>query len=52
MLPLALFNLAWEEGALMPLFCRSLVLKDFFEVVSVSFASLALGILIKLDRML
>ena len=52
MLPLALFDLAWEEGALMPYVLQVIGFERFFEVISASFASLALGVLIKLDRML
>ena len=52
MLPLALFNLAWEEGGFDAVVLQVIGFERFFEVISASFAALALGVLIKLDRML
>ena len=52
MLPLALFDLAWEEGALMPYVLQVVGFERFFEVISTSFAALAQGVLIKLARIL
>ena len=52
MLPLALFEWAWEEGDLMPYVLQVIGFERFFEVISASFAALAQGVLIKLARML
>ena len=40
MLPLALFNLAWEEGDLMPYVLQVIGFERFFEVISVAFPAL------------
>ena len=52
MLPLALFDLAWEEGSLMRNVLQVIGFEGFFEVISASFVALAQGVLIKLARML
>ena len=52
MLPLALFDLAWEEGALMPYVLQVIGFERFFEVISASCVALAHGVLIKLARLL
>ena len=52
MLPLALFNLAWEEWALMPYVLQAIGFERFFEGISAFFASLVQGVLIKLARVL
>lgn len=52
MLPLALFDLAWKEGGFDLYVLQVIGFERFFEVISASFASLAQGVLIKLDRML
>ena len=52
MLPLALFDLAWEEGGIDAYVLQVIGFEGFFEVISASCVALAQGVLIKLARML